>query len=282
MGKDKGSRVFFEVYMQQKKDALPASGGEQMPFPTKDETKDVTLDVVKTDDVRKPPGSSRTQEIRAEAASHRRPETPDLKPTTAFQEKEGGKASPQGLGLEHHFDASVRYDTIIYAALGAVFLSVGCFFLGHKLGYDKGINAAPGYTEYSKQFSLEDTRGKDLNLTTKSAEESQEIVPIAATNKDEAAHYQSLLTKQDDWTLQIITYKEGEKNTKKATDLADAIKREIGHDAFVAKTVKGLVVCVGRFDSADSNELLALKKKIQSFEYENKKQFKGCYPVQLR
>ncbi|MCP4372253.1 MAG: hypothetical protein GY797_29655, partial [Deltaproteobacteria bacterium] len=67
-----------------------------------------------------------------------------------------------------------------------------------------------------------------------------------------------------------------------ARDLAKAIKNMTNYNTFVAKRGKEIVVCTGKFNSKDSNELKKALKEISKLEYEGKKQFASSYPIQVR
>ena len=281
MGNEKGSRVFFEVYRKQmKEEPVP----EQKPHPA-------TVGALEnTGKVEVAPDAGGAELRGQESGVRGQESTPLLSPPSqggdrgVVGRRTHQEAWQQRLGLKRD-EVYIRQDTLIYAALGAVFLSLGCFFIGHKLGYDKGrkaelINAIP-----VKQESVGSTKEKALQPTAKKAEEAQDAVPTAISQTPQTIQSQPPVSggsKEEKWTLRVISYKAGDQNTKKASELARTIQKEIGHDAFVAKTSHELVVCVGKFDNKDSSELLALQKELRDFKYDNKKQFKSCYPVHLR
>lgn len=275
MGKEKGSRVFFEVYRKQMKEE---------PLP---EQKPPLATVGALDDIGKIGVASDAEDA----------ELRNQEPGVGSQESpppssQGGDRGGVGLGTRHEAwqqrvglkrdEVYIRQDTLIYAALGAVFLSVGCFFIGHKLGYDKGRKAEP-----IKQVSVGSTKGNALPKEGQElgVKESRHMTHDSLTRElgtQETIQSQPIASKEEKWTLRVVSYNIGDQNTKKASELARTIQKEIGHDAFVAKTSQELVVCVGKFDNKDSSELLTLQKELRDFKYENKKQFKGCYPVRLR
>jgi hypothetical protein len=84
------------------------------------------------------------------------------------------------------------------------------------------------------------------------------------------------------WTLQIIIYSNTKQHMKNATNLAKAIKDMTGHNTFVAKRGKELVVCVGRFDSRNNAKIKNVLNEISNIKYEGKKQFASAYPIQIR
>lgn len=285
MGKEKGPKVFFEVFREQitKEESLPEQKPHPVPLETLENTKKVEV-TAEAEGVEL--GGQELGGGRQGSTSLLSPSTQkmaDLRPSQGGDKGGVGRRTPhedawqQRLGLKRD-EVYVRQDTLIYAALGAVFLSLGCFFIGHKLGYDKGRGANLIDTEPIKQTVA---KGKALQPVVKKTEEAQETAPVAVSQMPQTTP-QSPLAKEDKWTIRVLSYKVGEQNTKRAEELARAIQREIGHDVFVAKTSQELVVCVGRFDNKDSFELLALQKELRDFKYENKKQFKGCYPVRLR
>ena len=270
MGNEKDSRVFFEVYRKQmKEEPLP----EQKPPSA-------------TDVIARSESDEAISRGKVEVATNA--DDFALKSQASRTQDSGlrtrHEAWPQRLGLKRD-EVYIRQDTLIYAALGAVFLSLGCFFIGHKLGYDKGLNAELINVKPVKQDSVGSTKENALQPTAKKVEEAQGAVPMAFSQTPQTIQSQPPVSggsKEEKWTLRIVSYKTGDQNTKKASELARTIQKEIGHDAFVAKTSHELVVCVGKFDNRDSSELLALQKELKDFKYDNKKQFKGCYPVRLR
>lgn len=275
MGKEKGSRVFFEVYRKQmKEEPLPE---QKPPLATAGALDDIGKIGVASSD--------------AEDAELRNQE-PGVGSQESPPPSQGGDRGGVGLGTRREAwqqrvglkrdEVYIRQDTLIYAALGAVFLSVGCFFIGHKLGYDKGRKAEP-----VKQVSVGSTKGNALPKEGQElgVKESKYMTHDSLTRElgtQETIQSQPIASKEEKWTLRVVSYNIGDQNTKKASELARTIQKEIGHDAFVAKTSQELVVCVGKFDNKDSSELLTLQKELRDFKYENKKQFKGCYPVRLR
>lgn len=299
MGKEKSSRVFFEVFRKQTKEE-PLT--EQEPQPTtagalEDNAEHADSNIkadagkqqglssgqvpfrMETGQVTKP-AKSKSSELAFNHAQKVRSTLYGTEATglesVAHKKPESNEGRQQKLGLKRD-ELYIRQDTLVYAALGAVFLSLGCFFIGHKLGYNKGFKS-----ELAKQASVESTKEKVLQLTTKNTGETQEALTATVSQSAQGIQLQPAVSKEANWTLRIISYKVGDRNTTKAAELSRTIQKEMGYDAFVAKTSKELVVCVGKFDSRDSSELLSLQKELRDFEYENKKQFKSCYPVRLR
>lgn len=178
----------------------------------------------------------------------------------------------------------VRLETIVIASVGGVLLAVGCFFLGHKLG----ANKAPK-VEVAKAATLSKVPAPakvEKRLVTKAPEKTSTEVKAKVSEKmtEEKAKpvQQPVAPEESRWSLRIISYKDAEKNLEKATNLAKMLKNSVGHDAFVARLGSQIVVCLGEFDSKNSAQLLELQKQLKEFEYENKKQFAGCYPVRIR
>lgn len=286
MGKEKGSRVFFEVYRKQmKEEPLP----EQKPNPaTGGAFEDVGKVGVSTD-----AGDAELREqesvIGCPSPMGAQEATPLLSPTSQVGDRGGvglktrHEARSQGLGLKRD-EVYVRQDTLIYAALGAVFLSIGCFFIGHKLGYDKGRKVEPMPSVVASGEAPKQSQ-EGFFANAQNDTQLQESVPNTAPKTPQTIQSQpsvSDVPKEEKWTLRIVSYKIGDQNTKKASELARTIQKEIGHDSFIAKTSKELVVCVGKFDNKDSSELRTLQKELRDFTYENRKQFKGCYPVRIK
>jgi len=166
----------------------------------------------------------------------------------------------------------IKQETLIFSALGAVFLSLACFFVGYKIGTKDVSN--PGTLQKSVEYSeLEGgvksiPRGKKINAVDLSTKKSSTVTDKKTGNIK--------------WTLQIISYSDTKQHIKKARDLAKAIKNMTNYNTFVAKRGKEIVVCAGKFNSKDSNELKKALNEISKLEYEGKKQFASSYPIQVR
>ena len=160
----------------------------------------------------------------------------------------------------------VKQETLIFGALGAVFLSLACFFIGYKIGNKDVLNP-----EVLQNSELEENvkympRGKEIKAVNLSPP------PRVLDKKDENTK----------WTLQIISYSNTKQHIKKARDLAKAIKNMTNYNTFVAKRGNELVVCMGKFNSKASKEMKKALKEISKLEYEGKKQFTSSYPIQVR
>ncbi len=103
----------------------------------------------------------------------------------------------------------------------------------------------------------------------------QKIVKIPTNVPDNKADYSK-------WTIQIIYYYVSNQQIKKARDLAKAIKNMTNYNTFVAKRGNELVVCMGKFNSKDSNEIKEALKVIRELEYKGRKDFESSYPIQVR
>jgi len=166
----------------------------------------------------------------------------------------------------------IKQETLIFGALGAVFLSLACFYVGYKIGIKDELN--PETLQKSVEYSeLEGgvksvPRGKKINAVDLSMKKPSMITDKNAGNIK--------------WTLQIISYSNTKQHIKKARDLAKAIKNMTNYNTFVAKRGKEIVVCTGKFNSKDSNELKKALNEISKLEYEGKKQFASSYPIQVR
>lgn len=176
-------------------------------------------------------------------------------------------------------DVRVSQETIIIVAVAATVLSIATFFLGYKVGGNNS-NTSPTATGYDHTVNQQPT-----DTATDDDEDEGNSNPLDALTgnirKDSGVTDVQQPT-GDIWTLRIISYKNNRANLLKATELAKAIKNMTHTNAFVAKVGKELTVCVGRFKSDNDQALIDLQIKISGLVYENKKQFKGCYPVKLK
>lgn len=180
----------------------------------------------------------------------------------------------------------LRQETLIIGAIAATFLSVACFFVGHKAGYNKGItNQAeewletiePKKTQHGgigqlkpidapKEKTTKDTASK---VEKKSGSDAKLVIQDNAIIKDR-------------WTIRVISYKNSKANVQRAKEIAGMLQESLGYSSFVVNTGKDLFVCVGEFDDLNSADLTKTQRDVANFEYQNKKQFSGCYPVRMR
>ena len=172
----------------------------------------------------------------------------------------------------------LKQETVIFGALGAVFLSLVCFFVGYKVGH---INVyEPEVLQkavvYPKLDGVIKTVPQDREI--KAVDLSLPQAPIAIV-KQEQKQVQEHVVK---WTLQIISYSNTKQHLKQATNLAKAIKDMTGYNTFVAKRGKEIIVCAGRFKFRDSSELKEALKGISKLEYEGKRQFASSFPIQIK
>jgi len=192
-----------------------------------------------------------------------------IKDTQIEKEIQADSEKPRKLFLN---EVVVKQETLIFVALGAVFLSLACFYVGYKIGIKDVLK--PEALQKSVEYSeLEGgvksmPRGKKINAVDLSTKKSPMVADTKAGNIK--------------WTLQIISYSDTKKHIKKARDLAKAIKNMTNYDTFVAKRGKEIVVCTGKFNSKDSKELKKALNEISKLEYEGKKQFASSYPIQVR
>ena len=165
----------------------------------------------------------------------------------------------------------IKQEVLILSALGAVFLSLACFFTGYKIGYNKAMTPEV----YQEPVAEAETRGVDKSLPRE--EETR-----AAGLSEKSPNVTNIEGQSTNWTLRIITYDNTKQNMKKAANLAKAIKEMTGYKTFVAKRGKELVVCAGRFDSWKGDSIKSALNEIVNLEYEGKKQFLSSYPIQIR
>ncbi|MBT3354774.1 MAG: hypothetical protein HN402_07645 [Candidatus Scalindua sp.] len=166
----------------------------------------------------------------------------------------------------------IKQETLIFGALGAVFLSLACFFVGYKIGTKNELT--PEIVQKSVEYA-------ELEGGVKSVPKGRKIKAVDLSPKKPlmVADKKAANIK---WTLQIISYSDTKQHIKKARDLAKAIKNMTNYNTFVAKRGKEIVVCTGKFNSKDSNELKKALNSISKLEYEGKKQFASSYPIQVR
>ncbi len=186
----------------------------------------------------------------------------------------------------HKGDVIVRKETLIIGAIAVTFLSVACFFMGHKIGYNKGILSH----DEAWLESIESRESKKNTFTQKGGETPQKVVvkpvqPKIEKPVEKQPEQPKAVTKdtiKDKWTLRVVSYRNTKENMEKAKELAKILQNGLSQAAFVVNTGKELFICMGEFDSNDSADLINTQKALAEFKYENKKQFGGCYPIRMR
>lgn len=274
--KGSDSREFFEIYKTSQKKAEDV---ENKVIKTHPESPDINQQ-------QKTPGSE---------------ESPDLKPTVIADPLEwikhtAGRNTPskdtfempaQPAAAPHKSEKILRKDevvlrqeTLIIGAIAATFLSIACFFVGHKVGFNKGkSNQAEEWQETIEPQGSEKTGFGQ----SKPIEQSQKPVNKETVTKEEKQHVEQPKTIiKDKWTLRVVSYKNTKEFVEKAKVTARIIQDTLGYNAFVVNTGKDIFICVGEFESSDSSDLIKTQKALAEFKYENKKQFSGCYPVRVR
>lgn len=164
-------------------------------------------------------------------------------------------------------------ETIIVGVIATTLLSIACFFIGYKVGYNKGTQL-----DVINTISIK----KEKNVVLDTVKDDGALNILSKSKKDKPIVSGVKQSSDDLWTLRIISYKNKRANILKATDLAKSVKKMTGTNAFVAKKGDELIVCVGKFQNSDEQELIDLQLKMASLVYENKRQFKSCYPVKLK
>ncbi|MGR3317167.1 MAG: hypothetical protein ACUZ8O_01630 [Candidatus Anammoxibacter sp.] len=171
-------------------------------------------------------------------------------------------------------EVKLSQETIILFAIAAAFLSVACFFIGYKVGHNSGIASSTENGVYESNDRGNDSLNGDFGGKTGA---------LNLFNESDKSGISWIKRSSGDlWTLRIISYRNTNANLLKATNLAKAIKNMTGSNAFVAKVGKELIVCVGKFKDDNNQKLINLQIKMQDLVYENKKQFRGSYPVKLK
>lgn len=189
----------------------------------------------------------------------------------------------------------LRQETLIIGAIAATFLSIACFFVGHKVGYNKGLTSR--VEEWAETIEPENVKNTGFGQS-KFGNAPQKTASRAVSQKAENQVEQPKLTEvpqkaerqteqsgaiiKDKWTIRLVTYKNTRDNIEKAKDVASFVKDTLGYDAFVVKAGKSIFVCVGEFETNDSADLINTQKALTELQYESKKQFEGCYPVRMK
>ncbi len=259
-GKDKESKEFFEVFKKPEKqeganysikefqkkqenpNVIPKPVPERKPEDTDDDRKKEKLDWI------------------TDTKSNDQPQSQTV------------RKKPRKLFFN---EVILKQETVIFGALGAVFLSLVCFFVGYKIGHrnelePEVLQKAVVYPELGGGVKI-----VPQNMEVKAVDLSLPQVPVTIVKQEP----EPVVNK---WTLQIISYSNTKKHLKQAANLAKAIKNMTGYNTFVAKRGKEIVVCAGRFNLKDSSELREALKGISKLEYEGKRQFASSYAIQIK
>ena len=180
----------------------------------------------------------------------------------------------------------LRQETLIIGAIAATFLSVACFFVGHKAGYNKGItNQAEEWLETIEPKKTQPGgigQSKPIDATKEKTAKDTASKVEKKSGSDAKLVIQDNAIIKDRWTIRVISYKNSKANVQRAKEIAGMLQESLGYSSFVVNTGKDLFVCVGEFDDLNSADLTKTQRDVANFEYQNKKQFSGCYPVRMR
>ena len=281
MTKGSDSREFFEIFKQtekaediQKKEVAPQDVRPQTPSPSIPEIKPVTSPISPGVD---PLGWIKNTTRAEEPVFKGKIETPVKSPPVS------APASKQER-VPRKDEVTLRQETLIIGAIAATFLSIACFFVGYKVGFNKGsLNQAEEWLE-----TIEPQDTKKSTFGQKSEEppqmpqkaESKGDQPLVITKEKQTEQQKPII--RDKWTLRVVSYKNTKENLEKAKELAKILQNSLGYDYFIVNVGKELYICVGEFETNDSADLIEAQKTLAEFKYENKKQFDSCYPIRMR
>ena len=264
-GKDKESKEFFEVFKKPEKQE--GANYSIKEFQKKQENPNV---------IPKPVSERKLEDTDDDRKKEKLDWITDTKSNDQPQSQTVRK-KPRKLFFN---EVILKQETVIFGALGAVFLSLVCFFVGYKVGHINVYEpeALQKSVVYPKLDGVIKTVPQDREI--KAVDLSLPQAPIAIVKQEQVQkQVQEHVVK---WTLQIISYSNTKQHLKQATNLAKAIKDMTGYNTFVAKRGKEIIVCAGRFKFRDSSELKEALKGISKLEYEGKRQFASSYPIQIR
>ncbi len=280
MTKGNDSREFFEILRQtdktediQKKEVRPQDTGSQPPVPSFQENKPAASVTPPGVDplgwIKSTRGDEPTPKGKAEAPLAPAPvSVPPVR-----QERPPRKD-----------EVTLRQETLIIGAIAATFLSIACFFVGYKVGFNKGsLNKSEEWLEtIEPQVSEKSTFGQKAAEVSppqqKAASKAEK--PLVITKEKQAEQQKPII--RDKWTLRVVSYKNTKESLEKAKELAKTLQSSLGYDTFIVNVGKELYICVGEFETSDSVDLIETQKKLADFKYENKRQFDSCYPIRMR
>lgn len=204
----------------------------------------------------------------------------------SFKKKEKTSALPnppsaasKGERISRKDEIVLRQETLVISVIAATFFSIGCFFVGHKIGYNKGIMSQ--VEEWVESLEPQDAKKTGLRQFRPVARD-QKVTSTSVPQKIEKPTEQQMALSNDKWTLRAISYRNTKGSIERAKEVAKAIQDTLNYDAFVVNTEKEILVCVGEFESRDGADLIQAQKALAGFSFENKKPFKGNYPVRIR
>ncbi len=175
----------------------------------------------------------------------------------------------------------LRQETLIIGAIAATFLSIACFFIGHKVGYNKGVmsQAEEWLETIEPQGKKKSTFGQPEPVEVPQKAVSKAVAPSI---KPEKPPEQPKPIIKDKWTLRVVSYKNTKENVEKAKEIAKTIQNTLGCDTFIVNTGKEIFICAGEFEESDNADLINKQKMLAELKYENKKPFEGCYPIRMK
>lgn len=188
-------------------------------------------------------------------------------------------APPKDERILRKDEVILRQETLIVGAIAATFLSIACFFIGHKVGYNKGIMSQA--EEWLETIEPQGTKRTPFGQP-EPVEVPQKVTSKVAPIKSEKQVEQPKPIIKDKWTLRVISYKNTKENIERAKEIAKEIQNMLGYDAFIVNTGKEIFICVGEFEESNNADLITAQKTLAEFKYENRKQFEGCYPIRMR
>jgi hypothetical protein len=204
----------------------------------------------------------------------------------SFKKKEKTSALPnppsaasKGERILRKDEIVLRQETLVISVIVATFFSIACFFVGHKIGHNKGVVSQ--VEEWVESLDPKDAKNTGLRQFRPVAGD-QKVTSTAVPQQIEKPTEQQKALSKDTWTLRAISYRNTKGNIERAKGVAKAIQNSLNYDSFVVDTGREILVCVGEFDARDSTDLTRAQKELAGFSYENKKPFKGCYPVRMR
>ena len=281
MTKGSDSREFFEIFKQtektediQKKEVPPQDVRPQTPSPSIPEIKPVTS-----------PTSPRVDPL-GWIKNTTRAEEPVFKGKieTSITSQPVSAPPAKQERIPRKDEVTLRQETLIIGAIAATFLSIACFFVGYKVGFNKGsLNQAEEWLEtIEPQDTKKSTFGQKPEeppqVPRKAASKGDQ--PLVITKEKQTEQHKPII--RDKWTLRVVSYKNTKENLEKAKELAKTLQNSLGYDSFIVNVGKELYICVGEFETNDSADLIEAQKQLAEFKYENKKQFDSCYPIRMR
>jgi len=260
MSRGRGAREFFEVFSEGSK-----NGDAQKPSKTRSKKRRFvgSIDAVKGEFVPSPDSPN--------------PGRPDVeKDVFPFA---SGKRPKGNLLSRNEILIKLTHDQIVVTGLIALSVLVVLPVVFYRLGKSRG-RAERAALSVAQRDALQRTPA--LQMPTREGP-APARVRQPRHNSPAPKTRATVAPSNTKWTIAVLAYEGSPQNLRRAQDLADALSAMMGSTpVFIQRIGDKIVVCVGRFQTSNDEMLMRLQQTLRSMRYEERYQFKDCYPMSLR